>query len=160
MDHCDEMEICSNKGDVLETTTSHKLLGVYIDPDLSFNEQVEHLCKKLTKRIGVLRSIRHYLHLNEHILFYNATIKPLFLYGREVWRITSKANIRRVFRLQKRAARVILMLKQQGMSELLTYLISWTGCPSMKKSMLISYALSLNVYMVNAENTYLVSCYV
>ena len=70
------MEICSSKGDVLETTTSHELLGVYIDPDLSFNEHVEHLCKKLAKRIGVLRSIRHYLPLNERILFYNATIKP------------------------------------------------------------------------------------
>ena len=43
MDHCDQMEIRSSKGDVLETTTSHKLLGVYIDPDLSFNEHVEHL---------------------------------------------------------------------------------------------------------------------
>ena len=111
MDHWDQMEIRSSKGDVLETTTSHKLLGVYIDPDLSFNEHVEHLCKKLTKRIGVLRSIRHYLPLNERILFYNATIKPLFLYDGAIWSITSKANIRRVFRLQKRAARVILDVK-------------------------------------------------
>ena len=55
-----------------------------------------------------LRSIRHYLPLNERILFYNATIKPPFLYGEAVWSIASKANIRRVFRLQKRAARVIL----------------------------------------------------
>ncbi len=66
---------------------------------------------KLAKRIGVLGSIRHYLPLNESILFYNATIKPLFLYGGVVWRITSKANIRGVFRLQKRAARVILEVK-------------------------------------------------
>jgi len=44
---------------ILETTTSHKLLGVYIDSDLSFNEHVEHLCEKLAIRIGVLRSIRH-----------------------------------------------------------------------------------------------------
>ena len=79
IDHCDQMEICSSKGDVLETTTSYKLLGVYIDLDLSFNEHVEHLCKKLTKRIGVSRSLGHYLPLNERILFYNTTIKPRFL---------------------------------------------------------------------------------
>ena len=56
MDHCDQMEIRSSKGDVF---------------------------------------------LNECILFYNATIKPLFLYGGAVWSVTSKANVRRVFRLQK-----------------------------------------------------------
>ena len=111
IDSLDQMEIRTSKGDILETTTSHKLLGVYIDSVLSFNEHVEHLCKKLAKRIGVLRSIRHYLPFNERILFYNTTIKPFILYGGAVWSMTSKSNIRRVFRLQKRAARTILYIK-------------------------------------------------
>ena len=59
IDSLDQMEIRTSKEDILETTTSHKLLGVYIDSDLSFNEHVEHLGKELAKRIGVLRSIRH-----------------------------------------------------------------------------------------------------
>ena len=111
IDSYDQMEICSSKGDVLDTATSHKLLVVYTVPDLSFNEHVEHLCKKLAKRIRVLRSVRHYLPLNERIPFCNATTKPLFLYGGIIWSITSKGNIRRVFRLQKRAAMVILDVK-------------------------------------------------
>ena len=37
IDSRDQMEVHSSKGDVLETTTSHKLLGVFIDQDLSFN---------------------------------------------------------------------------------------------------------------------------
>jgi len=49
--------------------------------------------------------------MSVYSLFYNATIKPRFLYGGAVWSITSKANIKRVFRLQKRAARVILDVK-------------------------------------------------
>ena len=36
IDSFDQMEVQTSKGDVLETTTSHKLLGVYIDLDLSF----------------------------------------------------------------------------------------------------------------------------
>ncbi|XP_078363859.1 uncharacterized protein LOC144648098 [Oculina patagonica] len=107
----DEMKVCTSSGEALDNTTSHKLLGVHVDQDLSFNEHVDHLCKKLAKRLGVLRSIRHYLPLNERILFYNATIKPIFLYGGAVWSSTSKSNIRRIFRLQKRAARVILGVK-------------------------------------------------
>ena len=111
IDSLDQMEIRTSKGDILETTTSHKLLGVYINSDLSFNKHVEHLCKKLVIRIGILKSTRHYLRFNERILFYNAAIKPFFLYGRAVWSMTSKINIRRVFRLQKRAARAILGVK-------------------------------------------------
>ena len=36
IDSLDQIEIRTSKGDILETTTSHKLLGVYIDSDLSF----------------------------------------------------------------------------------------------------------------------------
>ena len=43
--------------------------------------------------------------------FFSTTIKPVFLYGGTVWSSTSKCNIRRIFRLQKGAPRVILGLK-------------------------------------------------
>ena len=32
----DEMRIFTSKGEELDNTTSHKLLGVYVDQDLSF----------------------------------------------------------------------------------------------------------------------------
>ena len=64
-----EMRIFTSKGEELDNTTSHKLLGVYVDQDLSFDEHIEQLCKKLAKPIGLLRSIRQYLSLNERILF-------------------------------------------------------------------------------------------
>ena len=105
----DELRIFTTKGEELDNTTSHKLLGVSVDQELSFNEHVEQLCKKLIKRRG-LRSIRQYLPQNERILFYHTTIKPVFLYGGTVWSSTSKCNIMRIFRLQRRAARVILGL--------------------------------------------------
>lgn len=46
----------TSKGEELDNNTSHKL-QVYVDQDLSFNEHVAQLCKKLIKRIGLLRSI-------------------------------------------------------------------------------------------------------
>ena len=64
-----EMRIFTSKGEELDNTTSHKFLGVYVDRDLSFDEHIEQLCKKLVRRIGLLISIRQYLPLNERILF-------------------------------------------------------------------------------------------
>ena len=81
----DEMRIFTSKGEELDNTTSQKLLGVYVDQDLSFNDHVEQLC------VGLLGSIRQYLPLNERVPFYNATIKPVFLYGGAVWSSTSKS---------------------------------------------------------------------
>ena len=104
-------KINSSTGDLLDTTTNHKLLGVYVDQDLSFQKHIDYICKKLSQRIGLLRSIKHYLPFTERVLFYNAIIKPIFMYGGSVWGSTSKDNIRRVFKLQKRAARVILDAK-------------------------------------------------
>ena len=103
-----EMEIRTSEDVVLERTTSHKLLGVHIDQELSINDHVDYVCKKLAQRIGTLRSVRHYLPLNERLTFYNAIIKPVLIYGSLIWGPTSTNNLRRVFRLQKRAARVIL----------------------------------------------------
>ena len=41
------MRIFTSKGEELDNTTSHKLLGVYVDQDLSFDEHIEQLCEKL-----------------------------------------------------------------------------------------------------------------
>ena len=98
----DEMRVYQQRGSFRQHHKSQVTWSL-VDQDLSFNEHVEKLCKKLTKHIGVLRSISQYLPLNERILFYNATIKPIFLYGGAVCSSTSKCNIRRIFRLQKRA---------------------------------------------------------
>ena len=106
-----EMEIRTSEGVVLEKTASHKLLGVHIDQELSFNDHIDYVCKKLAQRKGTLRSIRHYLPLNERLIFYNTIIKPVMMYGRLIWRSTSTNNIRGVFRLQKGAARVILRVR-------------------------------------------------
>ena len=95
----------------MDTTTNHKLLGVYVDQDLSFQKHIDYICKKLSQRIGLLRSIKHYLPFTERVLFYNAVIKPILMYGGSVWGSTSKDNIKRVFKLQKRAARFILDAK-------------------------------------------------
>ena len=43
------------------------------------------------------------------MLYYDTVLKPSFLYGSSVWSSsTRKANLDSIFRLQKRAARVIL----------------------------------------------------
>ena len=85
-----------------------KLLGVTIGQQLTFKKHVDKLCKKLSKKIGLLKKFRAYLPIDERRLFYNALIKPVMMHGSIVWTYCSNEDLKRVFRLQKRAARVIL----------------------------------------------------
>ena len=100
-------------------------MGVIIDSQLSFNEHGDNLCKKLTQRIAVLKKIRHCLPLDQQILYYNAMIKQIMMYGSSVWVSRSVDNLNKVFRLQKCAARVILNADTRANSVDLFKELSW-----------------------------------
>ena len=92
----------------LKQVQSHKLLGVIIDTQLNFNDHIDNLCKGLTQCIAVLKKIRCNLPLDQLILYYNAMIKQIMMYGSTTWVSTPVDNLNKVFRLQKCAACVIL----------------------------------------------------
>ena len=84
------LDIARKTGEYLQQVCSYKLLGVILDEELNFNEHIDMVCKKLSKRIGLLHSICHCLPLKEQIQFYNAIIKPICTYGGLIWSSTSK----------------------------------------------------------------------
>ena len=51
-----------------------KLLGPEIDEELSFSEHIATVCKKVSRRIGLLKKIMNYLPLKQRLLYYNAFI--------------------------------------------------------------------------------------
>ena len=62
---------------------------------------------KLSQRIAVLRKIRRFIPIEQRILYYNAMIKQVMMYGSSIWSNCSADNLTRVLKLQrKRAARV------------------------------------------------------
>ena len=102
------------KGSTLEQVENVKLLGLELDEELSFDIHIDSLCKKISKRIGILNRIKAYLPRAERILYYNSLIKPLILYCSVTWTsCCSHDNLSKIFRLQKRCARVVLDARQR-----------------------------------------------
>ena len=91
----------------IEQVKSQNLLGAIIDDELSFDEHIDKLTGKLAQRIALLNKMSNYLPLRERIAYYN------------VWSNTSKENLERIAKLQKRAARVILGASTRTRSALL-----------------------------------------
>ena len=94
---------------LLKMVTIATRLGLELDDKLSFDVHVDQLWKKLSGRIAVFRKIRSYLSLQQRISFYNVMIRSVINYVSVIWTTCSNENLERVLKLQKRAARTILL---------------------------------------------------
>ena len=92
----------------LNSVSSQKLLGVHIDETLSWNQHIDYLCSIISSRISLLRQLSYYVPENIQKMFYQSYVIPLIDYGSSSWGSTTKQNIERINKLQKRAARIIL----------------------------------------------------
>lgn len=64
----------------IENVDCEKLLGLYTDKNLNWNEQVNKMLCTISNRINLLQKIRKYLPMHIRIIYFNAYILPLFDY--------------------------------------------------------------------------------
>ena len=83
-----------------------KFLGVTIDNKLTWKNHLDIICNKLSKSVGVLFRIKM-LPTNILRMIYNAIIAPCLDYGITVWGSAANIYLDRLFKLQKRAIRIV-----------------------------------------------------
>ena len=76
--------------------SNQKLLGVYIDENLSWTTHIEYLCKTVSSKISLLRQLSEYVPIHVQKQFYHSYILPLLDYGSVTWGSASTANIERL----------------------------------------------------------------
>ncbi|MCU7800728.1 MAG: hypothetical protein KZQ70_11410 [gamma proteobacterium symbiont of Lucinoma myriamae] len=108
--------------DSLLTVCKEKVLGVFVDHNLSWSEHVKYLSKKINSNIWLLSKIKHFLSLSHRVQFYKSYIQPHIDFCNTVWGNTSEANKSKIFRLQKRACRVILDYNVENIYEAMSSL--------------------------------------
>ena len=92
----------------LTKVESKRVLGVFIDSQLNWNEHIGSLCRKWLQRIAIIEKVRKYLLTEYRFLLYSASNKPLFTWCCTVWRNCTQTNLVKLFKLQKHCARLIL----------------------------------------------------
>ena len=88
--------------------SQQKLLDLHIDDNLSFTSHINKLCSAISSEISLLRKLSTDVTIKLQKKFHQEFIQPLIDYRIITWRGTSLANIERVLKLQKRAARIII----------------------------------------------------
>ncbi|MCU7801060.1 MAG: hypothetical protein KZQ70_13210 [gamma proteobacterium symbiont of Lucinoma myriamae] len=106
----------------LQTISSDKVLGVFVDHHLSWSEHVKYLSKKINANIWLLSKIKNFLSLSHRVQYYKSYIQPHIDFCNIVWGNTSEANKCKIFRLQKRACRVILDYNLENVHEAMSSL--------------------------------------
>ena len=84
-----------------------KYLGILIDSNLTWRNQINNIVKKVKRNVGILSKLRYYVGLHILIKLYYALIYPFLIYGIISWGNTYNTTLQPLFILQKKAIRIM-----------------------------------------------------
>ena len=96
-----------NKKVALEHKDYVKYLGILIDKNLSWKRHIDHIIIKVSRTVGLIAKLRHFLPTHTLLNIYQALIAPYLTYGLTVWGQACKSYLDKLLKLQKRAHRFI-----------------------------------------------------
>ena len=94
-------------GKKIYLTDTVKYLGVYLDQHLNWKSHIHELSTKLSRAIGMLSKIRHYVSNNTLISIYYAIFFSHMAYGCQIWGQKGNANRNKISILQNKALKRI-----------------------------------------------------
>ena len=100
--------IISLHDSTIQVSEQEKLLGVFIDNNLSWSTHIENTLKKCNTLLYLLGRIKQYLSIPVRKIFFNAYILPHLDYCCIIWGNSSADSMDSLIKFQKRAARLIL----------------------------------------------------
>lgn len=84
-----------------------KYLGIYIDQHLSWEQQIKFVHSKISKNVGIISRLRHYMSLKTLVNIYYSLIYPYLSYGILSWGSTYKTKLARICSMQNKCIRNI-----------------------------------------------------
>ena len=69
----------------LECKEYVKYLGILIDSNLTWKHHVDHIASKISKIIGIIARLRHFVPLSTLLTIYQSLVFPYMSYGMAVW---------------------------------------------------------------------------
>ena len=90
-----------------------KYLGVLIDENLSWKNHLDCVITKISKTIGMIAKLRHFVPSSVLTNIYKSLILPYLTYGLVAWGNASKNYLNKIVVLQKRVLRLIYFVDRK-----------------------------------------------
>ena len=94
-----------------------KYLGVYFDPSLNFKYHTQLLCKKISRTIYAIKTVKNVLPQTALCTLYFSLLHSQLLYAIPIWSSGSPLNMQSIYKLQKKAIRLISLSKFNAHTE-------------------------------------------
>ena len=104
---------------VLHSEEKVKLLGIEIDKNVNFKDQVTAVCKKAGPQLSVLKRLSHMLNTNIKMIAFCSFIRSHLQYSPLVWAHQSIGGVNRLEKLQERGLRFVFNDFNNSYQELL-----------------------------------------
>ena len=95
-------------GQVLETTTSARYLGVDISDNLNWSDHINRVTSKASSSLGFIRRNIPTRHQQLRSAAYKAVVRPQLEYTVSVWDPHTVTHMNQIERVQRRAARWVM----------------------------------------------------
>ena len=92
----------------IEQVREHKVLGVIIDEELSWESHINYICKKLSRNLYLLSKLTQFANKKTLLMFTHAHIMSHINYASSLWDGASKNNLKKLISLHRRSAKLIL----------------------------------------------------
>ena len=99
-------ELCVDQK-IITVNDCSRLLGVHIDKDLKFSQQVRHVTVKSSRQVNALGRLRNLLCTESKLKIVNAFIMPNFKYCNTLLYYSSICDIRKMEKVLERAVRYV-----------------------------------------------------
>ena len=86
---------------------AYKLLGIYLDENLTFDRNTAYLTSKISKSIYFINRAKHFLPLKALLTLYHSLVHSHLLYCPLIYSCTSKSNLEKLTKIQKKALRIV-----------------------------------------------------
>ena len=103
-------------GRPVEQMTYVKYLGLIIDCHLNWKKHAHEVSKKISRGIGILSKLRHFVTNDILTQLYYSLVYPFLTYGIIVWGNTYTTTLKPIAILQKKAVRIITFSKRDAHS--------------------------------------------
>ena len=103
----------SIENEEMECVDTFNLLGITLDKHLNWKAHINYISSKISRTIGILNRLKHFLPLNIKVTIYNSLIASHINYGILAW----GNRFNRILKLQKKAVRIIGVSKYNAHTE-------------------------------------------
>jgi hypothetical protein len=132
-------------GEILRETESEKDLGVIVDKDMKFKNQVMAQTKKANKALGMIK--RNFECVNQEIfqILYSVLVRPHLEYAVQVWNPYLIGEKEKIEKVQRRATKIVKEIKNIPYEQRLKQLnLMSTETRRQRGDMIMTYKIMTN----------------